>query len=73
MSEDKKVYCKDCIYFGPGCYEGIQYESTCKSPKNDGSQIGNWITTWYEKKLINNRPCDINRSNDCKWFEEKPE
>jgi len=56
----KKVYCKNCIWFRgswwPPFLEKCLY-------------LENWVDTWKEK--IRGLPWDINKNNDCKWFNRR--
>ena len=50
-----KVYCKDCKYWG---YYG---RHVCHHAKNKGD----WLEPTNEKRC----PSEINRDNDCGWYE----
>ena len=58
--EVKLVYCKNCAWFKRSWIP--PFTEKYIHPKN-------WISTWLEK--IRRHPWEINRCNDCKWFEEK--
>jgi len=56
-----KVYCKNCIWFNRSwCPPFVE---KCKHPNN-------WIDTWLEK--VRRPPWEINKINNCKWFERSP-
>ena len=59
-----KVFCKNCINYS--CFEGTtNHIIKCKAPKNVKD-------TWYMSKAPNFRePREINKNNNCEWFEEK--
>lgn len=57
-----KVYCVNCKYLISD--EGYL---VCDFPKNHGE-----INEWYKKCEVRKRwPKDINKKNNCKWFEQK--
>ena len=72
----KKVYCKDCRYLLEGHltdYTG-QMVHICSNPKNCGYHTVNESFFEPEHKVIShyeNVPSEINKHNDCEWFERK--
>ena len=66
-----KVYCRDCKWFSVDVYpdeEGIprtQYHS-CSAPQNVDN--GDY---WYGPGVISENPVNLNKYNNCMWFEKK--
>ena len=67
-TDPPKVFCKQCIHLGcswshgHGNGEGMYY---CTSPSNEQD-------TWYAPSVQYTRtPQELNRNNDCKYFEKK--
>jgi len=56
-----KVYCDECKYFK---YQ--IYTCECEHPEN-------WVSTWKSRKAFRDPPKEINRDNNCPWYESKEE
>jgi len=56
----EKVYCKKCTWFRRSWIP--PFSEKCL-------HLENWVDTWLER--IRRRPWDINKNNDCKWFNRK--
>lgn len=52
-----KVFCKDCKHFAN--------DSEFKKFKKDIIKVD-----WFTSSVLNDKPLDINKNNDCRWFEK---
>ena len=61
---NEKVYCNECKFFGdlPIYYLGNPY--CCNAPQNLCRR-----DDWQGAKYRNKEPRDLNRDNNCGWFE----
>jgi len=59
---NSKVYCNECKYLYHNFY--------CRYPDNY-SKLGNWHDRYT--KFGVKEPSEINKDNNCKWFEKKEE
>ena len=61
-----KVYCKSCKYF---CFD---YSGTALCFHPNAKQGISIVDNWYnkEEKEIRLHPSDINKNNNCKWYEK---
>jgi len=67
MEGEKKVYCSNCKYLR----WSVIYDYDCVHPDNKEKHS---VDLWLHKKVNYtslSHPKDINKNNDCKWFEEK--
>ena len=73
--EDKKefepieiiVFCSDCKYCKREKIPKEMFKTSCESPLNKKE-----VLTFYEKTFqIIGRPSEINKNNDCEWFQTK--
>lgn len=63
------IYCINCKYIDDSACNKTY--SLCYSPNNFKEEI---INTWYKEvknEIFLNTPANINKNNNCKWFEEK--
>ena len=59
-----KIFCSKCDFM-----KYMEKEYYCFAPDNM-KQVDNW----FERDMIPlNHPREINKNNDCKWFENKDE
>jgi len=73
MCEEKKrtiekelVFCSECKHCERMKFRDW-YKTICISPLNKREVI-----TFYERRFVTtDRPSQINKNNDCKWFERK--
>lgn len=65
--DDKpRVFCSECKYFSSFGYS-VDDCSFCNHPHNMYKDYN-----WREKyELSDKRPSEINRKNNCKWYERK--
>jgi hypothetical protein len=69
--KNKKVYCKNCEYLYISEYNNCIFRSvtayTCHAPQNTIEK-----NTWLKKEVTGyiEKPCELNKNNDCKYFEE---
>jgi len=68
-----KVFCKKCMYLSRdnvGSFSDPVYpfHYECHSPYNRVTHIN-----WYNDEGVSyeKRPSELNRDNDCPWFEER--
>ena len=65
-----KVYCSECRWLQ---YSGVEImqnrEQTWVCPYCENKDAT--VDSWYGKNEFRFLPKEINRNNDCKWFEKK--
>lgn len=77
---EQKVYCQNCRFISQinNCTLGVPkvgkpQHMVCFSPKN---LISKSHDTWFQNvKDVKHKqnPCEINKNNDCKWYEAIPQ
>lgn len=82
----KRVYCSQCKYFkselevipGDCTWEGLRkWHYHCNHPNNSFSKYDYIGGDWQQPRTKINRgsykkkPKELNKKNDCKWFERK--
>lgn len=72
----KKVYCSRCKSIGEvkGFFKNIS-TIDCYNDGNKKTIVENTNLDWYEEPkshdILERKPADINKSNNCPWFEAK--
>jgi len=63
MTKNEKIFCINCRYFKT--FIGVlgSYREWCRAPQNRKD------TYRAKADLFENSPKDINKNNDCSWFE----
>ena len=65
-----KVYCKHCKWLDFHLHG--DYYTKCMYPEN--KRVERMVEDWYQKTLLINysgdKPEEINKNNDCKWYTE---
>ena len=59
-----KVYCRDCKYL-------VGSWSKCDYPDNIVSRDYKWFSPDLKGTKHDNVPQNLNKNNDCKWYEPK--
>ena len=61
-----KVYCGKCEHFSVISLAPDFYSESCSSTNNS-------FSNYRQEHNIGHTPEELNKDNDCKWFEEKKE
>lgn len=68
---ENEIYCSKCKYIFRYEINGLFISYDCKHPNNITEiEENNWYHK-YTSEIYKNIPENINKNNDCKWYEMK--